>query len=358
MSTVSMDSSASTAGEDEVRTLFVSGLPMDATPRELYLLFRAYQGYEGSLLKLTSKPGKSSSPVGFVTFESRAGAESAKQALSGVRFDPDQPQTIRLEFAKSNTKVTKPKQTSPQPANLPVMGPHPGQLTPRDPYDLSTAVFLPHAAEAWAHHPLAAAYADLTPATPAMHHPVFAAHPALHAQIPADGARVTYVLPHHAHSAVAHPHHPHPHTSLPQPTMPMNMANAATMAAIAGSAPCSTLFIANLGTGANAEQELRDLCSSLPGFTRLRVHNKGGAPCCFVEFQNIPCATQALTHLQGVLLPSSDRGGLRVEFAKANMGEKTIEWSAGGLIYSPSPAHHQIGVTPINRTAASPIFQF
>ena len=30
----------------------------------------------------------------------------------GVRFDPDLPQTIRLEFAKSNTKVSKPKQPS------------------------------------------------------------------------------------------------------------------------------------------------------------------------------------------------------------------------------------------------------
>lgn len=28
----------------------------------------------------------------------------------GVRFDPELPQTIRLEFAKSNTKVSKPKQ--------------------------------------------------------------------------------------------------------------------------------------------------------------------------------------------------------------------------------------------------------
>ena len=80
----------------QVRTLFVSGLPMDTKPRELYLLFRAYevmlksliyiylilvyfgiksnlrllliysivvnfQGYEGSLLKVTSKNGKTSS---------------------------------------------------------------------------------------------------------------------------------------------------------------------------------------------------------------------------------------------------------------------------------------------------------
>ncbi|KAL1122914.1 hypothetical protein AAG570_003239 [Ranatra chinensis] len=32
------------------------------------------------------------------------------QDKQGVRFDPDMPQTIRLEFAKSNTKVSKPKQ--------------------------------------------------------------------------------------------------------------------------------------------------------------------------------------------------------------------------------------------------------
>lgn len=45
----------------QVRTLFVSGLPMDAKPRELYLLFRAYDGYENSQLKVTSKNGKTTS---------------------------------------------------------------------------------------------------------------------------------------------------------------------------------------------------------------------------------------------------------------------------------------------------------
>lgn len=35
----------------------------------------------------------------------------------GVRFDPDMPQTIRLEFAKSNTKVSKPKQQAANAAN-------------------------------------------------------------------------------------------------------------------------------------------------------------------------------------------------------------------------------------------------
>eukprot|EP00057_Strongylocentrotus_purpuratus_P012808 XP_011667282.1 PREDICTED: protein couch potato-like [Strongylocentrotus purpuratus] len=268
---------------------------MDAKPRELYLLFRAYQGYEGSLLKVTSKPGKNQSPVGFVTFESRAGAEAAKQALQGVRFDPELPQTIRLEFAKSNTKVTKPKQTSPLPAINPVVGP---PLTPRDPKlqihlltpTFSILHFRSLYTDGGVHHPalgnhrIGLSYTDLTASTGGVHHPVLG-QPAIHAQLPVtDGARLAYVLPHHTPQAVAHT--PTQHTPLPhQQTIPISMANAATMVAMANSgAACSTLFLANLGTN-TSEQELRDTLRCLPGFNRLRMHNKGGAPCCFVEFQ-------------------------------------------------------------------------
>uniref|UniRef100_A0AAV2KTB3 RRM domain-containing protein n=1 Tax=Knipowitschia caucasica TaxID=637954 RepID=A0AAV2KTB3_KNICA len=48
-------------------------------------------------------------PVGFVSFDSRSEAEAAKNALNGVRFDPEIPQTLRLEFAKANTKMAKNK---------------------------------------------------------------------------------------------------------------------------------------------------------------------------------------------------------------------------------------------------------
>jgi len=149
----SVNTAISVVGEEEVRTLFVSGLPMDTKPRELYLLFRAYEGYEGSLLKVTSKNGKTASPVGFVTFNSRAGADAAKQDLQqGVRFDPDLPQTIRLEFAKSNTKVSKPKQMVAPQALIqpPLVHPLTGQA-------LSPAFI--HGADLWP-HPLSFANAE------------------------------------------------------------------------------------------------------------------------------------------------------------------------------------------------------
>ncbi|XP_061620336.1 RNA-binding protein with multiple splicing-like isoform X2 [Phyllopteryx taeniolatus] len=117
--------------EEEVRTLFVSGLPLDIKPRELYLLFRPFKGYEGSLIKLTSKQ-----PVGFVSFDSRSEAEAAKNALNGVRFDPEIPQTLRLEFAKANTKMAKNKLVGTP--NPPPSQQSPGpQFISRDPYPLA-----------------------------------------------------------------------------------------------------------------------------------------------------------------------------------------------------------------------------
>uniref|UniRef100_A0AAQ4P002 RRM domain-containing protein n=1 Tax=Gasterosteus aculeatus aculeatus TaxID=481459 RepID=A0AAQ4P002_GASAC len=151
--------------EEEVRTLFVSGLPVDIKPRELYLLFRPFK------------------PVGFVTFDSRTGAEAAKNSLNGIRFDPESPQTLRLEFAKANTKMAKSKlMATPNPTNIhPVLGAH---FIARDPYDLTGAALIPASPDAWTPYPL-----YTTELTPGLPHAAFtypaaaAAAAALHAQM-------------------------------------------------------------------------------------------------------------------------------------------------------------------------------
>ncbi|XP_074661406.1 uncharacterized protein LOC141914044 [Tubulanus polymorphus] len=283
---------------------------MDAKPRELYLLFRAYKGYEGSLLKVTGKNGKSTSPVGFVTFSSRVAAESAKQDLQGVRFDPDLPQTLRLEFAKSNTKVTKPKQQSPQPAAThPTLIPHPlaGQ-------DLGAA-FFPGTPEAWAHHPALAAYADLSPAT--LHHPALIQHPAL------TQVHTPLAMAHHPGAVVAPTSHhasaiPNPHPQLA--ASPMLGSPVMSTSTSPLTAPCSTLFVANIGPNCT-EAELKEVFSRYPGFSRIRMHTKGGAPVAFVEFADIAYASEAMKALNGVVLPTCERGGIRIEYAKNKMGE-------------------------------------
>ena len=96
--------SGGTLAEEEVRTLRVSGFPVDIKPRQLYLLFRPFKGYGGSLIMLTSRQ-----PLGFVVFDCWAGAAAAKNALNGIRFDAENPQSLRLEFAKANTKMARNK---------------------------------------------------------------------------------------------------------------------------------------------------------------------------------------------------------------------------------------------------------
>lgn len=61
--------------------------------------------------------------------------------------------------------------------------------------------------------------------------------------------------------------------------------------------------------------------ASLPGFCRLRLHSKGGSPVAFAEYQDLTCAAQAMSSLQGTYLLSSDRGAIRIEYAKTKMSE-------------------------------------
>ncbi|XP_057361145.1 RNA-binding protein with multiple splicing isoform X3 [Manis pentadactyla] len=125
--------------EEEVRTLFVSGLPLDIKPRELYLLFRPFKG---------------------------------------IRFDPEIPQTLRLEFAKANTKMAKNKLVgTPNPSTaLPNTVP---QFITREPYELTVPALYPSGPEVWAPYPLYPA--ELAPALPP---PAAFTYPAsLHAQM-------------------------------------------------------------------------------------------------------------------------------------------------------------------------------
>lgn len=102
--------------------------------------------------------------------------------------------------------------------------------------------------------------------------------------------------------------------------------------------PCSTLFVANLGA-MTSEEEVREMFRTFPGFCRMRMHNKNGSPVAFIEYQvvllvkeidkkyysqDVRSASQAMNCLQGTHPISSDRGGIRIEFAKQKMGDLNV----------------------------------
>jgi RNA recognition motif-containing protein len=332
---------------NQVRTLFVSGLPMDTKPRELYLLFRAYSGYESSLLKVTNKNGKPSAPVGFVTFTTHHDANEARRKLQGVRFDPELSQTIRLELAKSNTKVSKPKQPSP-PVAFP-SGLSGGVVTPN-----SAHQFLP------LHHS-AHEQAGLLAAAAAANNSVFDQIQAFNDQqqlgvllqgLPLLHGGNQFLQQHQSNAALAamaqlQQQHQQQQQQIFAANGMLNFLgnqNPAAAAAVAAAAqaaaaaqqqqqsnnshssgganpPCSTLFVANLGSNPQ-EEEIRQLFKKFPGFCRLRLNNKSGSPVAFIEFSDVRQAAYAQAHLQGTQLASSERGnGIRIEYARTKMGE-------------------------------------
>jgi RNA recognition motif-containing protein len=67
------------ATEEEVKTLFVSGLPDDIKEREIHNLFRIYDGYETCQLKYS---GRGFQIVAFAVFTDQASALKAKEALN------------------------------------------------------------------------------------------------------------------------------------------------------------------------------------------------------------------------------------------------------------------------------------
>lgn len=81
---------------------------------------------------------------------------------------------------------------------------------------------------------------------------------------------------------------------------------------------CSTLFIANLGPNCT-EDELKQVLSQYPGFNVIKLRAKGGMPVAFADFEEIEQANKAMDELRGSSLPSSDRGGIHIEYARSKM---------------------------------------
>ncbi|KAK3399582.1 hypothetical protein B0T20DRAFT_165580 [Sordaria brevicollis] len=79
-------------------------------------------------------------------------------------------------------------------------------------------------------------------------------------------------------------------------------------------APC-TLHVGNLPTD-TSEEELKAVFSKLAGYKRLMYRTKHHGPMCYVEFENVLFATEAINQLGGYGLINGRKGGLQLRFTK------------------------------------------
>nr|XP_043636452.1 U2 small nuclear ribonucleoprotein B'' isoform X2 [Erigeron canadensis] len=246
-----------------INTLFVSGLPDDVKAREIHNLFRRRPGFDYCQLKYT---GRGNQVVAFATFVNHQSAMAALHALNGVKFDPQTGSTLHIELARSNSR----RKNKPGPDAYVVIDNR--SKATKDNQESS--------------------YDGNSESEEA-------AEPDQHTSTKSDDE--TAVDPDNTGAAEN------------------EQEQDQTESTVDGA--CSTLFIANLGPNCT-EAELRPVVSKYPGFNTLKVRNRGGMPVAFADYEEVEQATEVMNSLQGTTLPSSDRGGMHIEYARSKMRKR------------------------------------
>ncbi|KAL9327641.1 hypothetical protein ACSQ67_002644 [Phaseolus vulgaris] len=316
---------------NEVRTLFVAGLPEDVKPREIYNLFREFPGYESSHLR---SPTNSSQPFAFAVFASQQSAIMAMHAVNGMVFDLEKGSTLFIDLAKSNSRSKRSRidddragaDKKARSVTSSWATPDSGQLAIDHTKDTFTYELTLHMFCTLRHYQVLAAFTCLewvillTTRTRLVIH-LHKGH--LHYLITVYYVIQTlYFLQSHLIICVFVFCNSlgNADGSAMSDGLYMNMKKSSTPYIPQNSTPCATLFVANLGPSCN-EQELMQVFSRYHGFLKLKMQSTYGAPVAFVDFQDATSSTEALNSLQGSILHSSQTGeGMRLEYAKSRMG--------------------------------------
>ncbi|KAL2462414.1 RNA-binding (RRM/RBD/RNP motif) family protein [Forsythia ovata] len=264
---IPMDNHALHSPSDEVRTIFISGLPEDVKERELQNLLRWLPGYEASQVNF-----KGEHPMGFALFATGQHALAAKDALQDMVFDADSKSVLHTEMAKKNLFVKRgivaDSNAYDQNKRMRTGGDytHAGYLSP--------SPFHPPPAPVWGPH------GYMAPPPP----------------------------PYDPYGGYAVPPVPMPASApVPAPSSYVPVQNNKD------NPPCNTLFIGNLGENIN-EEELRGLFSVQPGFKQMKVLRQERHTVCFIEFDDVNSATNVHRSLQGAVIPSSGSVGMRIQY--------------------------------------------
>lgn len=106
--------------------------------------------------------------------------------------------------------------------------------------------------------------------------------------------------------------------------------------------PCNTLYVGNLPMDAQ-EDELRRIFQAARGYKRMCYRSKNNGPMCFVEFEDVGCATRAMNDMYGKTLSNSRKGGIRLSFSKNPLGVRNTPAPGPGPAGSMGGHHGMMG---------------
>lgn len=340
----------SSASEEVVTTIYMSGFPGDFREREFENMFAFAKGYEGSAIKLPfscPEPCDSFASVlfngfgtvpreqilGFARFRTRQDALEACQVLNGRVISVEDGTVLKAEMAKKNLHLSLTRSRSALSAAYPSSE------------NTAEGLFGPNLAR------------RASVAGPVVYSPGSygsgeegggRAMRSLSLSIPGNPTPVPVAAPHPPARDAPLPLNElaKPSAGLlsvlktiapPSSTSPGSAASAGTLAFFAEHPPCNTLYVGNLPLNAS-EIELRHLFSRAPGYRRMSFKPKlGGSPMCFIEFEDIGAATSAMENLYGTLLSNSTKGGIRLSYSKNPLGVRStppISAYLGGSLFA------------------------
>ncbi|KAE9449685.1 hypothetical protein C3L33_18415, partial [Rhododendron williamsianum] len=285
------------SSHDQVRTLFVAGLPEDVKPREIYNLFHEFPGYESSHLR---SPTSSSQPFAFAVFMDQQSAVAAIQALNGMVFDLEKGSTLYVDLAKSNSRSKRSRIDDGKPgsekrtkgsASFSRGIPDTGKMA-------AVNSHIAHVLHAWA---LAGVGSGHMPG-----------------------------IGNSAYNTIGYP------STQSYTNYDGRAAYETTMTKNSSATACPTIFVANLGPTCT-EEELIQVFSSFPGFLKLKMQSTYGAPVAFVDFQDTASSTEALNHLQGTKLYSSPPGMRNHGWECAVRSQGECKFIKGNVVDLPLP---------------------
>ncbi|CAL0325891.1 unnamed protein product [Lupinus luteus] len=262
---------------DEVRTVFITGLPEDVKERELMNLLRWLPGFEASQLNF-----KADKPMGFALFALPHQAHSAKDILQDLLFDHQSKSVLHTEMAKKNLFIKR------------------GIGADANPYDQTKRLRT------------TGDYTHTAYTTPSHFHPP---------PPPVWGAPHGYMAP--PPPPPYDPYGGYPVAPVPMP-VPAPIAAPSSYVHVQNTKdnpPCNTLFIGNLGENIN-EEEVRGLFSVQPGFKQMKILRQERHTVCFIEFEDVNSATNVHHTLQGAVIPSSGSVGMRIQYSKNPFGRR------------------------------------
>ncbi|KAK6152744.1 hypothetical protein DH2020_012383 [Rehmannia glutinosa] len=281
------------SSQDQLRTLFVAGLPEDVKPREIYNLFRECPGYQSSNLRPPTS--SNNQPFAFATFADQQSAVMALHAL--------------------NTVMRVKKSISFQ---MCIVKEHDDSIL--NPEALQTAVTLTLRIRNDQTNNLLKFFLKIGKSIVVIRSKRLRADDGSQgsekrlkgyaafsrSDDPGVGSIHTPGMGNSAYNTIGYPS-----------TQSFRNVDGGSMSGASSKStgtPCPTIFVANLGP-TSSEEELMQVFSRCRGFLKLKMQSTYGAPVAFVDFQDTACSTEALSYLQGTVLYSSTSGeGMRLEY--------------------------------------------